>query len=106
MASRKPAKALPRVATPRRWYDSGITSNAVNPGAIATGLQKHTGGLKTPVERRKTPEQGAATPVLLAASPLVSGVSGRYFEDCKEAQQVDHPPPDFTAAVPPSHRSP
>src|SRR5258708_7704734 len=96
MASRKPAKALPRVATPRRWYDSGITSNAVNPGAIATGLQKHTGGLKTPVERRKTPEQGAATPVLLAASPLVSGVSGRYFEDCKEAQQVEQRPTDFS----------
>jgi hypothetical protein len=31
-------------------------------------------------------EQGAATSVLLAASPLLEGVSGRYFEDCNEAE--------------------
>jgi len=49
----------------RHLTNDGITSNALNPGAIATELQKHTGGLKTPVERRKTPQQGAATSVLL-----------------------------------------
>jgi NAD(P)-dependent dehydrogenase (short-subunit alcohol dehydrogenase family) len=97
----KTANALLSVGIARRWYDNGITSNAVNPGAIATGLQKHTGGLKTPVERRKTPEQGAATPVLLAASPLVSGSSGRYFEDCKEAAQVKQRPTDFSGGVAP-----
>jgi hypothetical protein len=36
----------------------------------------------------KSPEQGAATSVLLAGSPLVDGISGRYFEDVKEAQIV------------------
>ena len=30
--------------------------------------------------------QGAATSVLLAASPLVEGVTGRYFEDCQDAE--------------------
>ena len=34
----------------------------------------------------KNSEQGAATSVLLAASPLVEGVTGRYFEDCQEAE--------------------
>jgi NAD(P)-dependent dehydrogenase (short-subunit alcohol dehydrogenase family) len=97
----KTANALLSVGITRRWHDSGITSNAVNPGAIATGLQKHTGGLKTPVERRKTPEQGAATTVLLAASPLMSGVSGRYFEDCNEAPQVKQRPADFSGGVAP-----
>ena len=95
----KTANALLSVGITRRWHDDGITSNAVNPGAIATGLQKYTGGLKTPVERRKTPEQGAATSVLLAASPLVSGVSGRYFEDCNEAQQIKQRPTDFSGGV-------
>ena len=28
----------------------------------------------------------AATSTLLAASPLVDGVTGRYFEDCQEAE--------------------
>jgi hypothetical protein len=31
-------------------------------------------------------EQGAATSVLLAASPLLDGVSGRYFDECHEAE--------------------
>jgi len=63
----KTAMVLMSVGITQQWSAEGITSNALNPGAIATGLQKHTGGLRTPVERRKTVEQGAATSVLLAA---------------------------------------
>ncbi|MGF7162234.1 NAD(P)-dependent dehydrogenase (short-subunit alcohol dehydrogenase family) [Rhodoligotrophos appendicifer] len=92
----KSATALLSVGITQNWTGDGILSNALNPGAIATGLQKHTGGLRTPVERRKTPEQGAATTVLLAASPVLDGVSGRYFEDCNEAQPVAKRPTDFT----------
>ncbi|KAF1854484.1 hypothetical protein Lal_00014320 [Lupinus albus] len=54
---------------PDHWASDGIVSNALNPGAIATNLQRHTGGLRTPEEFRKTPEQGAATSVLLARPP-------------------------------------
>jgi len=60
----------------RRWAGEGIYANALNPGSIATNLQKHTGGLKTPPEKRKTPQQGAATSVLLATSPLLAGIGG------------------------------
>src|SRR5882757_6706780 len=97
----KSAAMLLSVGITRKWAEDGILSNSLNPGAIATGLQKHTGGLKTPVERRKTPEQGAATSVLLAASPLVNGVSGRYFEDCREAPHVKQRPTDFSGGVAP-----
>ncbi len=34
----------------------------------------------------KTPEQGAQTSIYLASSPEVTGVSGKYFADCKEAK--------------------
>ncbi len=84
-AQSKTAHAMLAVEATRRWNGDGIRANAANPGAIATGLQKHTGGLKTPVERRKSIEQGAATSVFLAASPLVEGLGGRYFEDVAEA---------------------
>ncbi|WP_431218807.1 SDR family NAD(P)-dependent oxidoreductase [Leifsonia xyli] len=84
----KTASVLFAVAAAERWAAEGITVNAVMPGAIATNLQKHTGGLKTPVERRKSVEQGAATSLLLAASPLLAGVAGRYFEDNNEAVRV------------------
>jgi len=92
----KTANALLAIGITHRWASDGIRSNALHPGAIATGLQKHIGGVKTPVEKRKTLAQGASTSVLLAASPLLEGVSGLYFEDCNQAQQVTKRPTDFT----------
>lgn len=86
----KTACILMSVGITQRWASDGITCNALNPGAIATGLQKHTGGLRTPEHLRKSIEQGASTSVLLAGSPLVEGVSGRYFDDCQEAPVVDN----------------
>jgi NAD(P)-dependent dehydrogenase (short-subunit alcohol dehydrogenase family) len=84
----KTATVLFAVEATRRWAADSITANALMPGAIATNLQRHTGGLKTPPERRKTPQQGAATSVLLATSPQLEGIGGRYFEDCNEAIPV------------------
>jgi NAD(P)-dependent dehydrogenase (short-subunit alcohol dehydrogenase family) len=84
----KTATVLLAVGVTTQWADDGILCNALNPGAIATGLQKHTGGLRTPEEFRKTVEQGASTSVLLAASPLVEGIGGRYFENNDEAEVV------------------
>ncbi|MBI0293350.1 SDR family NAD(P)-dependent oxidoreductase [Streptomyces sp. PRKS01-29] len=82
----------------RRWAGDGITVNACNPGYILTNLQRHldddtmrafgvmdVDGNLTPLPYYKTPAQGAAISVLLAASPLVSGVTGRYFDDNQEA---------------------
>ena len=97
----KTANVLLSVGIARRWQADGISSNALNPGAIQTGLQKYTGAMKTPVERRKTVEQGAATSVLLAASPLLEGVSGRYFEDCNEASRIACRPTDFSGGIAP-----
>jgi NAD(P)-dependent dehydrogenase (short-subunit alcohol dehydrogenase family) len=95
----KTADALLAVEATRRWSGDGIYANALNPGAIATGLQKHTGGLKTPAELRKTVPQGAATSVLLAASPLLDKVGGRYFEDCNEAATVTRRPADYAGVA-------
>ena len=98
-AESKTATVLVAVEATRRWAADGICANAVNPGAIATGLQKHTGGLKTPVERRKSVEQGAATSVFLAASALPEGIGGRYFEDVNEADIRTESPGMFGTGV-------
>jgi NAD(P)-dependent dehydrogenase (short-subunit alcohol dehydrogenase family) len=95
----KTADALLAVEATSRWSSEGIYANALNPGAIATGLQKHTGGLKTPKDRQKTVPQGAATSVLLAASPLLDKVGGRYFEDCNEAATVTRRPTDYSGVA-------
>lgn len=84
-AQSKTADILLAVGADHRWAADGIRANALNPGAIATKLQQHTGGLRTPEHLRKTVPQGAATSVLLAASPLLEHVGGRYFEDCAES---------------------
>jgi NAD(P)-dependent dehydrogenase (short-subunit alcohol dehydrogenase family) len=93
-AQSKTANVLFAVEATRRWADDGITVNALMPGGIRTNLQRYVteedlarmramAGSTAPAW--KTPQQGAATSVLLAASPLVDGVTGRYFEDVREA---------------------
>ena len=84
----KTANVLLAVGITQRWASEGITANAVMPGAIATSLQRHTGGLRTPPALRKTAQQGAATSVLLASWPGLKGIGGRYFENNQEAQVV------------------
>jgi hypothetical protein len=69
------------------------------PGAIATNLQRHTGGLRTPEDRRKTPQQGASTTIFAAVSPLLDGIGGRYLEDTGEATIVDARTPDNTGVA-------
>ncbi|MCW2749886.1 MAG: short-chain dehydrogenase/reductase [Aeromicrobium sp.] len=96
----KTANVLFAVEATKRWAGDGITSNSLMPGAIATNLQRHTGGAKTPPEKRKTVEQGASTSVLLATSPLLEGIGGRYFVNNSEAEVVDRKTDDMTGVAP------
>lgn len=98
-AESKTAAVLLAVEATRRWVGDGIYPNALNSGAIATGLQKHTGGLQTPAERRKSIEQGAATSVFLAASAPAGRIGGRYFEDVSEAEVRAECPGMFGSGV-------
>ena len=98
-AESKTAAVLFAVEVTRRWSGDGVYANAANPGAIPTGLQQYTGGLKTPVDRRKSVAQGAATSVFLAASPLAEGIGGRYFEDVSEADTRTERPGMFGTGV-------
>ncbi|MGW9593912.1 SDR family NAD(P)-dependent oxidoreductase [Streptomyces chartreusis] len=92
-AQSKTANVLFAVEAAKRWAGDGITVNALNPGRIwGTGLGRH---IDTPPPAfdpsgktgvtEKNIAQGAATSVLLAASPLVTGATGKYFEDCQAA---------------------
>jgi NAD(P)-dependent dehydrogenase (short-subunit alcohol dehydrogenase family) len=99
-AQSKTANVLFAVGAASRWAKDGIVANALMPGAIPTPLQRHVGGMKTPLEQRKTVAQGAATSVLLAASPLVEGVTGRYFADCNEAVLLKDDARDLAGVAP------
>ena len=96
-AQSKTACNLFAAGAAKRWLKDGITINSLNPGAIATNLQRHIGGkLQTPKNQQKSPEQGAATSVLLAASPYMKKISGCYFNDCQLADIVQKRPSDIS----------
>jgi len=69
----------------RRMSGAHITSNALTPGMVATGIWKKVnrwiGPLIYPIVQRmgQTPLQGAQTSIYLATSPEVEGVTGQYY---------------------------
>lgn len=96
----------------RRWAGEGIIANAVNPGGIATGLQRHF-----PQELRdqfaqheaagvftyKTVQQGAATTLVAAVAPEFANTGGHYLDNAQEAHTVpnDADPTENPHAVKP-----
>ena len=74
---------------------SGVTVNAVSPGYfVNTGIHREMEGVFRWVAQLvfglggllglNTPEKGARTHIWLASAPEVEGISGRYFENCRE----------------------
>jgi NAD(P)-dependent dehydrogenase (short-subunit alcohol dehydrogenase family) len=79
----------------QRLEGSGVSVNALHPGAVATRLGRGSGRwfdlLQSAISVfMKSPEQGAATSIHLASAPGLEGVSGRYFADKKEKQPLPH----------------
>ena len=89
----KTANALFAVEATRRWHAQGIFANAVLPGSVMTGLQRHHSPERIAemyaLGRQATGEsvfgtvgQGAATSVWAATSPDLERVGGLVLEDC------------------------
>ncbi len=77
----KLANVLFSVELARRLAAGKVTSNCLHPGVIGTKLLRAgfaMGG--APVE------EGARTSVFLATSGAVAGITGKYFNNCCEAQ--------------------
>lgn len=78
----------------RRLNDSGVTTNCLHPGVVATNFG-HTGSksfylmFKTAKPFLLSPQKGAATPVYLAVSDDVQGVTGKYFINKQAAQSSE-----------------
>jgi hypothetical protein len=78
-----------RVEHPLPGLRRGVASTSGRAAVPATDSGKARCGGHGGTAYRKTPQQGAATCILLAASPEFEGVTGRYFDDCDEAEIVD-----------------
>jgi NAD(P)-dependent dehydrogenase (short-subunit alcohol dehydrogenase family) len=104
-AQSKTANALFAVEATRRWESDGIVANAVNPGGVATGLQRDF----TPQQKEylaaaeasgafvwKTTQQGAATTLVAAVAPEFAHTGGHYLNDGREAPTVGNDADLFT----------
>ncbi|MFC5947508.1 SDR family NAD(P)-dependent oxidoreductase [Pseudonocardia lutea] len=106
-AQSKTANSLFAVGVTQRWAQDGIVANTVNPGGVATGLQRNftqsqkdslAAAEAAGVFTYKTVEQGAATSMVAAVDPRLASSGGHYLDDCQEAYEVpddadlaDHP---------------
>ncbi|MFG2311434.1 SDR family NAD(P)-dependent oxidoreductase [Streptomyces sp. NPDC048566] len=96
-AQSKTANSLFAVEATRLWSSDGIVANAVNPGGVATGLQRNfTPEQKASLDAAeaagiftyKTVEQGAATSIVAAVAPEFAHTGGHYLDDGQEAYTV------------------
>lgn len=83
------AKATFSAELARRLAGTGVTSNALHPGAVRSELTRELplpmralAALARPFMR--SIERGADTPVWLASEPSLAGVTGKYFIDRRE----------------------
>jgi NAD(P)-dependent dehydrogenase (short-subunit alcohol dehydrogenase family) len=96
-AQSKTATSLFAVEATHRWAPDGIVANAVNPGGVATGLQRNftqkqkdylTQAEAAGAFAWKTAQQGAATTLVATVAPEFAHTGGHYLDDGREARTV------------------
>jgi NAD(P)-dependent dehydrogenase (short-subunit alcohol dehydrogenase family) len=76
----------------RRWKSLGITSNALNPGNVRSRITRNNVFLnalhQSPIARLviSSEADGAKTSIHVATAPELEGVTGRYFDNVREAK--------------------
>jgi NAD(P)-dependent dehydrogenase (short-subunit alcohol dehydrogenase family) len=79
----------------RRLSGTHITSNALNPGWVATDIYKKVNPWLTPIINPvirwigRSPSVGAQTSIYLATSLEVEGITGKYYESLRAIQSSD-----------------
>jgi NAD(P)-dependent dehydrogenase (short-subunit alcohol dehydrogenase family) len=98
-AQSKTANSLFAVEATRLWASDGIVANAVNPGGVATGLQRNFSAQQresldaaeaSGLFEYKTVAQGAAATLVAAAAPEFAHTGGHYLDDSREAYPVSN----------------
>ncbi len=90
-ARSKLANVLFAAELARRFAGTGVTSNSVHPGSVATNIWAGAPLWAKPIIALAlrpffvSAAKGAETVVRLAAAPELEGVTGKYFEEMKEA---------------------
>ncbi len=88
----------------KKLEGTDVTANALHPGTISTGLGTQNGWIGKAIMTGlrpflKSPQQGAKTTIYTSVSPELDGISGKYFENCKEKQPKPWAQDDDAAAM-------
>jgi retinol dehydrogenase 12 len=72
----------------RRMAGTGVTAYALHPGMVASDIWRRVPWPVRPLIKRRmlTVEQGARTLLYCATAAEVAGVSGRFYDDCRERE--------------------
>lgn len=77
----------------RRLEGTGVTANCLHPGVVRSGFGKNNDGYARLIFQAfqiiarpflLSNEKGAATSIHVASSPELEGVTGKYFDNCRE----------------------
>lgn len=70
----------------RRLEGTGVTTYALHPGVVATDVWRRIPAPVAWLMKRfmLSSEEGARTTLYCATDPALAGVSGRYYDDCRE----------------------
>ncbi len=90
-AQAKLANVMFTYALARRLQGTRVTTNVLHPGAVATNFGQNNSGLLGKLWKllgrfTLSPEQGAKTSIYLTSSPEINGVTGKYFDKCKDVR--------------------
>lgn len=71
-----------------RLQGTGVTSNVLHPGAVATDIVRDLPWIVRKIIGFMfiAPEKGALTNIMLASDPALEGVNGRYYDQGEEAE--------------------
>ncbi len=84
-----------------RRAGDGITTYALHPGVIASDIWRRLPWPLEPLAKlfMKSTDEGARTSVYCATDPVLSGASGRYYEDCDERVPSERATPELAAEL-------
>ncbi|XP_074642619.1 retinol dehydrogenase 14-like [Tubulanus polymorphus] len=79
----------------QQWKDSGVTVNALHPGAVQSELLRNLPPVLQFMFDKilckifyKTTKEGAQTSIYVAVAPELKHVTGEYFSDCKISKRL------------------
>ncbi len=84
----KLANVLFGVELAKRLEGTGVTSNVLHPGAVATEIVRDLPWLVRKIIGLlfMAPEKGAKTTIMLASDAGLAGVTGKYYDQCELAE--------------------